>query len=199
MNSDSDSDNDDPVEDPRHHRTTTMAERHALFLTIRSTMANGRVKKGIQKELACQLGLSRVTICRQWAIMRDKLAPLLITQPVHLHPEIIRNNHSFLFADGKASRKLGKYRYDRDEVDAAIKAVPVKLRRSVRKVAMRISMAPSTVHKYVHPRNPNEEPLLKRGISKLKPTLTDKNKETRYIYCLDQINMAQYTLCVRGS
>jgi hypothetical protein len=190
MISDSDSDNDGPVEDERRYRTTTMAERHAIFLTIRATMVNGRVKKGIQSELACQLGMNRVSVSRQWGTMRDKLAPLLITEPADMHAEIIRNNHAFLFGDGKASRKKGKYKYDRVEVDAAIKMVPVKLRRSIRKVAMRIGMAPSTVHKYVHPRYPGEEPLLRRAVSRLKPTLTDKNKEARYTFALDQINMA---------
>jgi DNA-binding transcriptional regulator YdaS (Cro superfamily) len=190
MNSDGNTDSEDDVEDPRRYRSTTMDERYAIFLTVRTTMVDGRVKNGIHSELAKQLGLSRVTISRQWATMRDKLAPLLITQPVVMHPEIIRNNHALLFGDGKSSRKRGKYKYDRDEVDAAIKAVPVKMRRSVRKVAMRIGMAKSTVNQYVHPRYPGEEPLLHRAISKLKPTLTDKNKEERYTFALDQINMA---------
>jgi hypothetical protein len=167
-----------------------MTERHAIFLTIRATMVNGGVKKGIQSELACQLGFNRVSVSRQWGTMRDKLAPLLITEPIDMHAEIIRNNHAFLFGDGKSSRKKGKYNYDRVEVDAAIKMVPVKLCCSIRKVAMRIGMAPSTVHKYVQPRYPGEEPLLRRAVSRLKPTLTDKNKEARYTFTLDQINMA---------
>jgi hypothetical protein len=191
MSSDEDSDNDGPVEDPRKYRTTTFAERYAICLTVRATMVDGRVKKGIHKELALQLGLGRVTVSRQWATIRDRLAPLLITEPdVDKHPEVIRNNQVLLFADGKSSRKRGKYKYDRTEVDAAIKAIPHKLRRSIRKVAMRIGMAKSTVNQYVHPRLPDEVPLLRRAVSKLKPTLTDTNKETRYTFALDQINMA---------
>jgi hypothetical protein len=191
MISDEDSDNGDVAEGSASYRTTTFADRYAIFMAVRSTMVNGRVKNGIHSELGRQLGLGRVTVSRQWAILRDRLAPLLITEPdVDKHPELIRNSHALLFADGKASRKKGKYKYDRDEVDLAIKAIPVKMRRSVRKVAMRIGMAKSTVNLYVHPRYPGEEPLLRRAVSKLKPTLTDKNKEARYTFALDQINMA---------
>jgi hypothetical protein len=53
-----------------------------------------------------------------------------------------------------------------------------------------MGMAYSTMNKYIHPRLAGEEPIIKRFISKLKPTLTDKNKEERYLFALDQLNAA---------
>jgi hypothetical protein len=182
------SDNDD--EDPRKYRTTTMKDRYAIFITIRSTMEDGRTQQGIYLKLACQLSLSHVTISRQWAAMKTKLAHLLNNHPEDTHREIIRANEDELFGDGKASRKKGKYKYDRDELCAAIKMVPFKQRRSVRKLGSNVGMAKSTIHQYIHPWADDEDPLIKRFISKLKPTLTELNKETRYAFAIDQLNFA---------
>jgi hypothetical protein len=51
-------------------------------------------------------------------------------------------------------------------------------------------MPVSTIHKYIHPWLEDEEPLIRRVVSKLKPTLTDTNEETRYLFAIDQINEA---------
>lgn len=190
MISDSDTDTDNDVEDPRQYRTTVFADRYAIFYACRSTMVNGHLKIGIQKELAKQLGISRITVSRQWCRMKDKLAPLLSNQPEDEHGKIIQQNALFLFGDGKSLRKKGKYKYNRDELREQIKLIPFKSRRSVRKLAAKMGMAPSTMDKYLHPRLEDEEALIIRHISKLKPTLTDKNKEERYLYALDQLNGA---------
>jgi hypothetical protein len=67
-------------------------------------MVNGHLKTGIQKELACQLGISRITVSRQWCRMKDKLAPLLSNQPEQEHGKIIQRNAAFLFGDDKSLR-----------------------------------------------------------------------------------------------
>jgi hypothetical protein len=153
-------------------------------------MVNGVVQKGIQTKLARQLGISRVTVTRQWAIMKTKLAELLSTQPEDKHHEIIRENGHILFGDGKSTRRKGKYKYNRVQLRKEIRGIPFKSRRSVRKLAAKVGIPITTIHKYIHPRMASEEPLLKRVVSKLKPTLTDKNKETRYLFAMDQINNA---------
>jgi hypothetical protein len=190
MSSDEDSDNGDDVEDAAKYRTTTSVDRFAIFMTCRSTMVNGRVKKGIQIALANQLGISRVTVSRQWTAINTKLAPLLSNHADDTHQKIIRDNHDFLFGDAKSARRAGKHKYDRGVLKEAMKVIAFKGRRSVRRLAFKMGIPLVTVHRYIHPRNPNEEPLIKRFISKLKPTLTEKNKEARYIFALDQINNA---------
>jgi hypothetical protein len=71
MSSDEDTASDNDVEDPRGYRTTTFADRHVIFMTCRdlSIMLNGRIKNGIHSELGRQLGLTRVTVSRQWCTM----------------------------------------------------------------------------------------------------------------------------------
>jgi hypothetical protein len=190
MSSDEDTDHEDAVEREALYRTTTFADRYAIFMTCKATMVNGRVEKGIQKKLAGLLGLSRGTVSRQWTAMNNKLAPLLITQDGENLPSIIQANMQVVFGDGKSSRKKNKFKYDRDDLAETIKAVPVKARRSVKKLGMQVGIPKTTIHYYLHPRNKDDVPLLKRHISKLHPTLTEKNKVERYLFALDQVNPA---------
>ena len=179
------------VEDENNHRTTTYSDRQSIFFVMRSTMVNGHVKPGILKELADQLGVSRMTISRQWTSMNNKLAPLLINQDdASTHAAIIREHGHILFGDGKASRRKGKYKYDRDLFKEAVKEVPFKDRRSIRKLAAQIGIPKSTIMDFMKPKNPNrgDIPILFRHISKLKPTLTEANKLERYWFASEQVN-----------
>jgi hypothetical protein len=148
------------------------------------------MKPGVQKELARLLGVSRVTVSRQWTKVNSKLAPLLINHEEDRHREIMQENLHFLFGDGKSLRKKGKYIYDREDLREQIKLVPHKARRSVKKLACQVGMAKSTINQYIHPRSADEQPLIIRHVSKLKPTLTEKNKVERYLFCADQLNFA---------
>jgi len=118
--SDQDAGNDNDVEHLPKYRTTTYTDRHTIFFACRCSMVNGRLKPGIQRELARQLGFERGAICRQWTTMNDKLAPLLCNQPEDMHLDIIRQNGHILFGDDKCLRKKGKYKYDRDEFMEAV-------------------------------------------------------------------------------
>jgi hypothetical protein len=190
MNSDEDIDDEDVVEHDALYRATTFADRYAIFMTCKATMVEGRVKSGIQIKLAELLGISRVTVSRQWTSMNFKLAPLLVNQDEECHAAIIHENSHFLFGDGKSDRRKNKYKYNREELSEAIKLVPVKSRRSVKKLGMQVGMAKTTLHYYIHPRNKDEVPLIKRHVSKLHPTLTEKNKLERYLFAVGQLNNA---------
>jgi hypothetical protein len=52
MNSDEDTDNDNDGRHERRYRTTTFADRYAIFFACRSNMVDGLLKHGIQKNLA---------------------------------------------------------------------------------------------------------------------------------------------------
>jgi hypothetical protein len=89
-------------------------------------MENGRLKPGIQSTLARQLGFERKTISRQWRQMQRVLAPLLSNQNIENHASIIKQNAHKLFATGHSSKKLGKVKYDNEELLAMIKLIPTK-------------------------------------------------------------------------
>jgi hypothetical protein len=184
-------------EDARNHRTTTYGDRQSIFFVCRSTMVNGHLKPGIQKELASQLGVSRITVSRQWTAMSLKLAPLLINQDdTSTHAEIIREHAHILFGDGKASRRKGKYKYDRDDFKAAVKAIPLKQRRSIRKLAAQVGIPATTISNFMKPRTKEEGavPVIFRHISKLKPTLTEANRFERYLFASEQVNQSTVQL-----
>jgi hypothetical protein len=77
-------------------------------------------------------------------------------------------------------------------LEAALRAMPYKQRRSVHKAAAGVGILSSTKNKYINQTNEDEEPLIRRFISMmlLRPTLTDKNKESCYIFACNQLNMA---------
>jgi hypothetical protein len=85
MSSTEDTDTDNDGEDPLKYKTTISGDWQSIFYGCRITMVNGHVKKGVHIELARQLGISRVTVSRQWGIMSAKLAALLCNHPGEEH------------------------------------------------------------------------------------------------------------------
>jgi hypothetical protein len=108
--SDEDTASANDVEDKRLYRTTTFADRYAIFMTCKATMVNGHLKNVIQGELARLLGISRGTVSLQWTRMNYKLAPLLVNQDDECHPAIIQDNSKMLFGDDLSLRKKSKYK-----------------------------------------------------------------------------------------
>jgi hypothetical protein len=167
-----------------------MADRQAIFFACRSSMQDGRLKKGIQSILAKNLGFDRKTISRQWTQMKRALLPLLSNQPIETHDAIIQANSHILFRTGHSDRRKGKVKYDREEMLATIAAIPFKQRRSVRKLAAKMGIPRSTIQAFIKPPKGAKGSLLVRHVSKLKPTLTELNKVTRFEFALEQINSA---------
>jgi hypothetical protein len=177
---------------------TNYGDRRTIFIAIRATMVNGRPRRGIFKELADQLGFTRKTVSRQWNAMQMKLAPLLCNHPEQEHGQIIQQNADLLFETGHSSRRKGKFKYDRQEMEAQIAAVPLKERMTVRHLAGTIALPKTTVHSILKPPLPKrlatevaetkDGALLERHRSKLKPTLTELNKLVRFEFVLEEIN-----------
>jgi hypothetical protein len=193
--SDEDTDNEDAVEDMPGRKNTTAADRAIIFYACKTSMENGHLKNGIFKELASQLGFKPKAISRQWHGMQAKLAPLLDNQDENKHNGIILQNRHFLFETDQSKRRKAKYKYDRAELDANIRAIPLKQRQSLRSLAGQVGVPMSTVHYFLKDGTREDgEALLKRHVSRLRPTLTDENKVERWNFALDQINMATWNL-----
>jgi hypothetical protein len=58
----------------------------------------------------------------------------------------------------------------------------------MKKIGMQVGIPKTIIHYYLHPRNKDDVPLLKRHIPKLHPLLTEKNKVERYLFALDKVN-----------
>jgi hypothetical protein len=56
-----------------------------------------------------------------------------------------------LFGDDLSLRKKSKYKYNMVELAEAIKEIPVKGRRSVRKLAAKVGIPKSIHYQHVHP------------------------------------------------
>lgn len=72
---------------------------------------------------------------------------------------------------------------------AELKKIPLKKRRTVRKTAGQLGIPKSTLQHILRPKPGHHDVgVAVRHKSKLKPTLTEINKLTRFNFCLEQIN-----------
>jgi hypothetical protein len=67
--------------------------------------------------------------------MKKRLQDLLDNQAEEEHQAIINRSHHILFGTNCHLRQQGKFVYDREELKAAIKALPLKARRTTRNLA----------------------------------------------------------------
>jgi hypothetical protein len=174
-----------------NRRETTSDDRKAIFTACRAAMSRGPLRKGFISELADELGFHRKTVSKQWNQMARKLATLLDNQDEENHHHIIRENAHILFGTGHSSRRKGKYKYDRDELEAAVEALPLKQRQTVRHLGANLSMPKSTLQDYLRPPQPKkvetETAVLRRHSSALRPQLTDMNKLHRFHFALEEV------------
>jgi hypothetical protein len=104
--------------------------------------------------------------------MCRKLALLLDNQDEEDHLAIIQDNAHILFGTGHSTRRKGKYKYDREELDANIRAVHLKDQMTVRNLAGLVGLPTTTVQRFLKPnvvkrKKDGEEPLLVRHSSAL--------------------------------
>jgi hypothetical protein len=193
--SDEETDNGDVEEDPADRKNTTAADRAIIFYACKASMQDGRLKTGIFTELAGQLGFKPKSISRQWHSMQAKLAPLLDNQDENLHNGIILQHRNILFETNQSQRRKNKYKYDRVDLEAQVRAIPLKQRQSLRSLSAQIGVPISSVDRFLRGGSREDgQAMFKRHVSKLKPTLTDENKVQRWNFALDQINMATWNL-----
>jgi hypothetical protein len=200
-----DDDYDGPIRKAPRYKETTAADRQTIFMAVRSTMVEGKVKRGIFMELGKQLGFKPATVSRQWRSMSQRLPALLGNHPVEEHPQIIKESHHILFATGQSSRKKAKWKYDRVALDQHIKDnIAKKKRRTTRHLAGCLGIPLSTCHYLLKPRpkprprdnNEDDGIILRRATSKFKPTLKYEHKIWRFIFASAQIDPATVGLRV---
>jgi hypothetical protein len=158
-------------------------------------MVDGRPKRGVFTKLASQLGHSRITIWRQWRQMKKKLAILLNNQPEEDHIGIIAASSHILFSTKICERRKGKYKYDREEMKQATLSVEQDKRPTLRHLSAHLKVPLKTLYYILKGRKPpkyeNGERIFLRHSSRLKPTLTDENKLTRFMFAVSQVRAEQ--------
>jgi hypothetical protein len=183
----------------RTFRQVKPNEMQVIFVAVRSTMVNGKKKRGIFFELARQLNLNRATVSRQWHTMEKSLHDLLINHPGEEPDAIIHRSHHILFKNRLADNKRkGKFKHDsREALRERIRAIGWVEGMTHKKTACReAGLAPlnSTLAcegarclprtKVVVWWNHCPDALLQ---PRLKPTLTNANELHRLLYAMDQL------------
>jgi hypothetical protein len=128
--------------------------------------------------------------------MAASLSTLLNNHPGENEADVISRNHHILFQPAHCMRRGGKFKHDQDELKSTIASLTCKQRRTVRLLASNLKLPLGTVHYLLKPRPPPKAAslhggiILKRHTSKLKPTLKEANKLTRFMFCANEVNKA---------
>ena len=123
--------NEEPVDNEVGHKQTSSAQQQAIFVAVRTTMIDGKLKHGIFSEVGQLMGFSPETVSRQWRSMNDKLVGLLDNHPNGEHAAIIVVNHHILFDTDHVGQRKGRYKYDREALRDTIKEIPFKGRHTI--------------------------------------------------------------------
>jgi len=89
------------------------------------------------------------------------------------------------FESGAATRRKDKFIHDREELGAAVMAVPSNKRRKTRHLAAVLDLPRLTVHCLL-----KQEKFFKRHTSAVKPKLTTANKHLRILHALEHIDQS---------
>lgn len=141
-----------------------------IFSVSHPTMA--RLWRATTKNIEAYL--SNLNVDENDNFKNEDVQQLKIT--IDLYPDII-------FANKSVNKRGRPTLYDRSLLGVATKLVPKNERKTVRALAMRVSVSKTTIHRLMQ-----EEGVFRRHVSKLKPTLTESNKVWRVMHALDQID-----------
>ena len=151
-------------------------DRKAAYHMLLGMSSEGVLDRGAISTVAQLFSVHRSTISRLWTTVRRKALSN------HNKPEDEKEN---IYATDASKRKKGKYKHDRDELKAAVKALPRSKRKKYRWLAAALDIPLSTVHYLT-----KHQMLFRKPRAPLKPTLTVANKVWRIDHCISKIDPA---------
>ena len=162
---------------PTKTKELTTAQRYAAFCLLfqaRVDTVNDTLPKGIFQQVAIKFACDKSTMSRFWREIKQKAEDHNKTLD-----ELLDDTDFFC---SRAKERGRSKLYNRKEVRKDIRNVPLKKRRTFRSLSVAIGVPPSTLHRMT-----KEEGLLKKHSSALKPTLTEENKVSRVLACIDEV------------
>lgn len=143
----------------------TNEERAIVFQILLEKSINGKIPHGSVSPLASKYGVHKATIWRIWKRGRDSI------------------NSGTGLADVSHNRagKCGAPKRDHDEIQAAVSAVPLHKRTTLRSLSAATTIPKSSLF------DAKTEGVIMRHSSSVKPALTEKNKLDRLRYALSFI------------
>lgn len=165
---------DGPVQNKRKQPELTSDERRSIIKELLKEVKDGsskfQLKRGAIKKMAQRVGRDRTTISRLWN--RAKRS----------------NDKNKAAAFNASPRKKGrcgpKVFYDREAVRQAILDVPTHQRRTIRSLSVATGISTTTLHRMKY----EDDCVIYPHSNAIKPSLTEENKLTRFLYAVDFID-----------
>ena len=162
---------------PRLNKELTQGERQAAFILLSRDVdpaSKTGLKWGVLSRVAKSFDVDRHTMSRLWRETRDRL--------IRENKTIEEAAQDHEFFQTKKGNRGRKETYDRKLLRGIVRGIPKKSRRNFRTLAVATGVPRSTLHRMMH-----KERVFKRHSSPLKPILSEENKVTRVLYCIDEV------------
>ena len=143
----------------------------ALLLTVKPGDPNLKLSHGALTAVARDFNVNRKTIKKIW----DRAL-------ANYHDSHVR---AFVSSPQKRTNSGRKQLYDRDEVRAAIKQLPLYQRKTLRSLAAALGISKSTLFRM---KESKLDKVIVPSTIALKPLLTEEHKLQRVLYCVSHLN-----------
>lgn len=189
---------DRAADGPRRLQLSTDQRQMAFFILVGMVKDDG-LPRGAFSEVAALFSVKRRTIQRLWENVRENAVSNQLDDNGGNGNRIGGNDEDddgagllegIIFADksvfaNKASaRRGGKYKYPRELIKASAKELRLGQRTSMVRTSVNLGIPRTTL------RRVEKEGVFRRHTSVVKPALTEQNKLSRFLYCLESVNLS---------
>ena len=172
------------------YKELTLSDRRAIFSILYMTCKHGKVEHGKKVRVAEQFNVHPRTVNRVWAetcsVMEAHLINEMELERLSLFDQRmlpIINFPDFVFDSAKKGNVGRKKVYDREVLGERLLNVPLNERGTYRNLASQLDISKDTAKSLVG------EGVIRIHTSALKPFLTDKIKDARYLHATSKIDL----------
>jgi hypothetical protein len=174
----------------RHYKELTLSDRKALFASLYVTCKDGKIEHGQKVRTALKFEVAPKTVSRVWedicSVMESHLVEHMELERLHLFEERtlpLRHFPDHVFDNRKKGRVGRKKVHDRNVLKERTKNVPLNERGTMQGLADSLNVSKKLII------NLKKEAVVCVHSSAVKPYLTDENKEKRFKYCMEKMDL----------
>jgi len=185
----------DNVEPNVKKKRLTMADKKAIYSMLVALSGNGTPPNGAFSAVAHYFSVHRSTCMRLWKQIQADVENIPSNENDDNDEDEIdrilldKDVPDKLFETKMSNRRKGKYKHDRDALQAKVKEIPFSKRRRTRMLAAQLNIPQSSLMYILKEKGS----VFKRHSNSLKPKLTEENQQARLQHALSKIDLSSTT------
>ena len=178
----------------------TAADKKAAYSMLVALSIDQQPPRAAFSAVAACFDVHRTTTARLWKQIQSKIPNLPTNQDdddgSYNGDNILLDKHipSAAFDTNMSARRKGKFKHDRDDVQAKVAAIPFSKRRRTRMLAAQLETPQSSLMYILKEKGS----VFRRHSNALKPKLTEENQQARLQFALSKINLNTTTPARHG-